>query len=249
MLNYKKSGDVITLTAPRALVSGDGMIVGSFFGVATHDAAINTPVEAYIKGVIELPKATPLVISQGDPVYWDNTAFKINKTSSNTLVGVAETAAASSATVVRVRLNSGYYPALDASVQQSVDVTVSSAEILALNATPKTIVAAPGAGLAIIPIGAVLFLDYNSAAYAGIAAGEDLAFKYTNAAGTQIFTVEATGFLDATADAVRYADAGLTLLTPTANAAVVLHMLTGEIITGNSPLIIRFFYRVVPTTL
>lgn len=249
MLNYKKSGDVITLTAPRTVVSGDGMIVGSFFGVATGAAASGAEVEAYIKGVIELAKEAPLVISQGDPVYWDNTAFKVNKTSSNTLIGVAETAATSSATTVRVRLNSGYYPSLDASVQRSVDVTVSSAELLALNATPKTIVAAPGSGLAIIPISAVLFLDYNSAAYAGIAAGEDLAFKYTNAAGTQIFSVEATGFLDATADATRYADAGASLLTPTANAAVVLHMLTGEITTGDSPLKIRFFYRVVPTTL
>lgn len=249
MLTYHKSGDVVTLTAPRTVASGDGMIVGSLFGVATHDAASGAQVEAYLKGVITLPKETPLVISQGDPVYWDNTNFKIDKTSSNPLVGVCETAAGSSATTVRVRLNSGYYPSLDPSVMQTVDVTVSSAELLALNATPKTIVAAPGAGLCIIPIFAHLFLDYNSAAYAGIAAGEDLAFKYTNAAGTQIFAVEATGFLDATADALRYADAGSSLLTPTANAAVVLHMLTGEITTGNSPLIIRFAYRVLPTTL
>lgn len=249
MLNYKKSGDVITLTAPRALVSGDGMIVGSFFGVATHDAAINTPVEAYIKGVIELPKATPLVISQGDPVYWDNTAFNINKTASNTLVGVCETAAASSATVVRVRLNSGYYPALDASVQQSVDVTITTAQVKALFGTPITVVAAPGAGLAVVPIGAVLFLDFGTVAYDGIAAGENFVFKYTNAAGATLITVESDGFLDASADALRYVDAANTLITPVANTPIVAHILSGEIATGDSPLKIRFFYRVVPTTL
>lgn len=249
MLNFIKSGDTIAATAPRALASGDGFLIGSLFAVAQSAAAQNAEVEARITGVIELPKETPLTLTAGDVAYWDNTAFKVNATSSNTLIGVVETTAGSSATTVRVRLNGGFYPALDASVQRSVDVTVSSAELLALNATPKTIVAAPGSGLAIVPIAALLFLDYGTAAYAGIAAGEDLAFKYTNAAGTQIFTVEATGFLDATADAIRYADAGSSLLTPTANAAVVLHMLTGEIITGDSPLKIRFFYRVVPTTL
>lgn len=199
--------------------------------------------------MIELPKKTPLTITRGDTVYFDNTLFNVDKTSSNVLIGVAEADAGSSATTVRVRLNGGFYPALDESVLRSVDVTVSSAEMLALNATPKTIVAAPGAGKAIIPVAALLFLDFGTAAYAGIAAGEDLAFKYTNAAGTQIFTVEATNFLDAVADALRYADAGSALLTPTANAAVVLHMLTGEIITGDSPLRIRMYYRVVPTTL
>ena len=249
MLNYIKSGDTIAATAPRALASGDGFLHGSLFAVAQSAASNGAEVEAQVVGVIELPKATPLVITAGDTVYWDNTAFNVNKTSSNTLIGVCETSAGSSDTKVRVRLNGGFYPSLDESVMRSVDVTVSSAQMLALNATPQTIVAAPGSGKAIIPIAALLFLDYGTAAYAGIAAGEDLAFKYTNAAGTQIFSVEATGFLDATADALRYADAGSSLLTPTANAAVVLHMLTGEITTGDSPLKIRFYYRVVPTTL
>lgn len=136
-------------------------------------------------------------------------------------------------------------------VVRHVDVVVSSAELLALNTTPKTIVAAPGAGLAIVPaspIAAILHLDYNSAAYDGIAAGEDLSFKYTDGSGTELFTVEATGFLDETADAVRYA-ADPTLVTPEANKAVVLHMLTGNIATGNSPLRVRFYYRIVPTAL
>lgn len=127
------------------------------------------------------------------------------------------------------------------------DVTVTSAELLALNATPKTLIAAPGAGLAIIPTLIALFLDYNSAAYAGIAAGEDLAAKYTDASGATLATIEATGFLDATADAVRAIFPVTTLLTPVANAALVLHMLTGEIITGNSPLKVKVHYKVIET--
>lgn len=133
-------------------------------------------------------------------------------------------------------------------------VTVSSAEILALNATPKTLVAAPGAGRILILEGVVLFYDYNSAAYAGIASGEDLSVKYTDGSGTAVGGCEATGFLDQTADAVRYirpytATSGVSDLTPVANAALVLHMLTGEITTGNSPLYARVFYRNVKLAL
>jgi hypothetical protein len=126
------------------------------------------------------------------------------------------------------------------------DVTVSSAELLALNATPKTLVAAPGAGKALILVDQQFFLDYASAAYAGIAAGEDLATKYTNAAGIILAQIEATGLLDQTTDQFRHvyplADAQK---TPAENAALVLHMLTGEVITGNSPLRVRTRYRTV----
>lgn len=130
-----------------------------------------------------------------------------------------------------------------------VDKTITSAQLLALNATPITILPAPGAGKAWVIDRVVLTLPYNSVAYAGIAAGEDLAFKYTDAAGTTILTVEATGFLDATANAVRYAPGPTGLQTPTINAAIVLHMLTGEIITGNSPLKIRMYYRAISSLL
>jgi hypothetical protein len=141
-----------------------------------------------------------------------------------------------------------------ASIVRFTDMTVSPAELLALNATPKTLVAAPGAGLANIFEGAVAFLDYNSAAYAGIAAGEDLAVKYTNGSGLQVGSCETDPFLTGTADATRFiqayrASSGASDITPVANAALVLHLLSGEITTGDSPLIVRTYYRVVPTTL
>jgi len=128
----------------------------------------------------------------------------------------------------------------------TVDVTVSTGELLALFATPKQLVAAPGVGKGLILVDQLFFMDYNSAAYAGIAAGEDLATKYTNAAGLIVAQIEATGFLDQTADQYRHvyplSDAAK---TPVENAALVLHMLTGEIITGNSPLRVRTRYRTV----
>jgi hypothetical protein len=124
-------------------------------------------------------------------------------------------------------------------------ITVTSAELLALFTTPKAIVPAPAAGYAVIPVDARLFLDYNSAAYDGIAANEDLVLRYTDASGNIAATIEATGFLDASADAHRHAIFS-GLIVPTAAAALVLHMTTGNIATGNSPLRIRVRYRTVP---
>jgi hypothetical protein len=129
-----------------------------------------------------------------------------------------------------------------------VEGLITSAQMLALNATPVTLVAAPGAGRALILERMQLWLDYNSAAYAGIAAGEDISIKYTDGSGAAVAGVEATGFLDATADAFRWvkgynAASSVSDFTPTANAALVIQMLTGEITTGNSPLRYRLWYR------
>lgn len=134
-------------------------------------------------------------------------------------------------------------------------VTVTSAQLLALNATPISIVAAPGAGLAILPY-LILLTKAAGTAYAGIAAGEDLVLKYTNGSGGQCSSViETTGFLDQTTAQIRSARApastGSTAgdTTPVANAAVVLHLLSGEITTGNTDLLVRCYYQVIPTAI
>lgn len=132
------------------------------------------------------------------------------------------------------------------------EVAVSSAELLALNATPKTIVAAPGAGIVLVPLMIAVVLDFVSAAYAGIAAGEDLVLRYTDGSGAAAFTVEATGFLDAVADAIRLgaiAAAQAAAITPVANAPLVLHMSTGEVTTGDSPLRVKLWYSQFSTGL
>ena len=131
-----------------------------------------------------------------------------------------------------------------------LDVLVSSAELLALFATPKTIVPAPGAGLALVFEGAAIHKPAGTA-YAGVAVGEDLTVKYTNQAGAEVAQCETTGFLDQATAQTRYvrphtAASLISSLTPTDNAALVLALLVGEITTGNSPLHVRYFYRVVP---
>lgn len=129
-------------------------------------------------------------------------------------------------------------------------VNVSSAEILALNATPKTLVAAPGAGKVLEFISATAILDYNSAAYAGIGSTEDLVIRFTGTSGAIVSTtLETTGFLDQTSDQIRTHKAIATDLVPVANSPLVLHMLNGEVTTGNSPIRYKVAYRVHTTGL
>jgi len=151
--------------------------------------------------------------------------------------------------IIPVQVIAGQVIATDTGIA-TADVTISTAELLALNATPKTLVAAPGAGYAIIPVDVQLMLDYNSAAYNGIAAGEDLEVRYTNGSGQLVATVETTGFLDATADAYRHVYPASTAATvPVSNAALVMNLASAEIATGNSPLKVRVRYRTVALAL
>lgn len=130
-------------------------------------------------------------------------------------------------------------------------VVVAAADVLTLNATPVAIVPAPGAGLAAIFEGAMIRKAAGTA-YAGIAAGEDLSVKYTDASGAEVAQCEATGFLDQTTNQIRWvrphaAASGGSAITPVENAALVLHMLVGEIITGDSDLEIEVHYRIART--
>lgn len=124
-------------------------------------------------------------------------------------------------------------------------ITITTGQLLALFTTPISIVPAPAAGYAIVPVSATLFLDYAGVAYDGIAGNEDLVFRYTDASGAIAGTIEATGFLDASADAHRVVTFA-SLAVPTPAAALMLHMTTGNIATGTSPLKLKLNYRRVP---
>ena len=111
MKNYVQPGNTITLTARYAVTSGDGLLVGSIFGVAAGTAALGEPVEAALVGVYDLKKVASQAWVAGDKIYWDNTAKQTTKTlTSNTLFGVATEAVAGGATdlIGRVRLNGAF---------------------------------------------------------------------------------------------------------------------------------------------
>lgn len=129
---------------------------------------------------------------------------------------------------------------------------ISSAQLLALNATPQTIIPAPGVGKAAIFQGMMLQKPAG-VAYGGIAAGEDLSVKYTDAAGLELAQCETTGFLDQATNQIRYvrpqtAASGNSSFTPVENAALVLHLLSGEITTGDQPLNYEVRYYLADVT-
>jgi hypothetical protein len=141
-------------------------------------------------------------------------------------------------------------------LHRSVCVFITSAQLLTLNATPIAVIPAPGSGRFIM---VRKWMAYKPAgtAYAGVAATEDLTLKYTNASGAQVASpIEATGFLDqATAQTAWASTKGSAdNATPAsalavADAAVVAHMLVGEITTGNTGVFIKVWYDEYPMVL
>ena len=111
MKNYVQPGNTITLTAPYDVASGDGLLVGSIFGVATGAAVSGGTIEAALVGVFDLTKVGSQAWAVGDKIYWDNTAKQATKTATdNTLVGAAVEAVGNGAgeTIGRVRLNASF---------------------------------------------------------------------------------------------------------------------------------------------
>ncbi|WP_306120477.1 MULTISPECIES: DUF2190 family protein [unclassified Roseitalea] len=111
MKNYVQPGNTLTLTAPYAVTSGEGMLVGSIFGVAAGDAASGATVEAALTGVFDLTKIGSQAWTVGAKVYWDDTNKRCTTVATdNTPVGVAVEAVAGGAgdTIGRVRLNGSF---------------------------------------------------------------------------------------------------------------------------------------------
>lgn len=106
MKNYVQSGDLITVTAPYAVSSGQGVLVGSLFGVATCDAANGASVDIMTEGVFDITALTSDTGTAGAKMYWDNTNKRLTTTTtSNTLVGVLTVAKGGSDATARVYLD------------------------------------------------------------------------------------------------------------------------------------------------
>ena len=104
MRNFVQPGEVVTVTAPATVKSGDGVLVGSLFGIAATDADQGAEVELAVVGVFDLPALVP--IDAGAPVYWDDTGKVVAASALvGPLVGVALLAVGAQGTVARVRLN------------------------------------------------------------------------------------------------------------------------------------------------
>lgn len=108
MKNYVQVGEVVTVAAPYAVVSGAGALVGTLFGVAGQDAANAAQVDLHVRGVFDLVKVGSQAWTVGAAIYWDDTNKRCTTvTTSNTLIGKAVVAVGSGAgeTIGRVRLD------------------------------------------------------------------------------------------------------------------------------------------------
>lgn len=106
MKTYQSSGLQVSVTALAAATSGEGMLIGSLFGVAQADAAIGETVALVTEGIIEHGKTSAQAWSVGDKIYWNDSTKKMTTADSgNTLVGVAVAAAANPSSTGVVRLD------------------------------------------------------------------------------------------------------------------------------------------------
>lgn len=104
--NYIKEGNVLSVTAPHAVVSGQMVQIAGLFGVALADAANGASVEIQTSGVFTLNKTSTLAIAAGDRVFSASGASQVvDKTvTARWPVGVAIAAAANPTAAVQVKL-------------------------------------------------------------------------------------------------------------------------------------------------
>ena len=137
-------------------------------------------------------------------------------------------------------------------ITQWAEVALTAAEIKALRATPKTLVAAPGSGKVLEFVSAMLLLDYGTTQFAEDGGGSNLGVRYTNGSGVQVSEdIEMTGFITQNADYMTATQAKkdpITAKTGCENQALVLHNIgAGEIVTGDSVIRVKVAYRVWST--
>jgi len=120
--NKLTDGDVVILTAPANVDSGDLVEVGHFIGVAVTDADNGDPVPVCLSGVFELPKAAGVGISAGDRCY--NSAGDVTNVESGEAFGICVETVAGGGATVKVRLG---VP------NEALDATTANLASLALN--------------------------------------------------------------------------------------------------------------------
>ena len=227
-----------------ATINGNYIIAGTLSGTGLEDSTL-------VLGKIENANARGYAIRAGVGGVWE----RFNAVTSGNLLMGNGTDVVSQAVTGDVTISGSGVTTIGAGkVTQTMlayapseyfqdELTISSAQLLALNATPLTIVANPGAGYHIEVTSATASMTFNSAAYATnttlqlINTGADIAQLQDTA--ILLSTVnKITKFKDVTS-----ATAGQTQIL--SNTALQVKIATGEAITGNSPIKVVVTYKIV----
>jgi hypothetical protein len=127
-------------------------------------------------------------------------------------------------------------------------VILTAAEIKALNATPKTLIAAPGAGQTLVVERCVFRFLWGTIQYTG---GSALSVIHSGGSTNLLAGTLAASFLTtptaAVTDDAILAGLGTQLSAPQATA-VKLKAAGAEFATGDSTLEVSLFYRLIPAT-
>lgn len=123
----------------------------------------------------------------------------------------------------------------------STTTTLTAAQVKALNATPITLIAAPGAGKITIVNRITLASTFGTVAYTG---ANNLEFRYTGAAGAKVTADIAAATLNFAAGTQYSTVAGVTTeLVPVANAIVCVRVPTANPAAGDSIVKLRADYQ------
>lgn len=106
MKNLIQTGNVVTITAAAAGLSGAGLLVGRLFGVLTGDVEVGAEVELALTGVYTMPKTEAQAWTVGAAIYWDDANDLCTTTvGTNVKIGHALAVAANPSTTGTVRLS------------------------------------------------------------------------------------------------------------------------------------------------
>ena len=104
MKNFIQPGDNLDVVAPYAVTSGQGLLDGVEFSVASTDIASGAAGTGVTRGVFDLAKAA-VAPTRKTIAYWDNAAKLVtNVSSGNTKIGIFQLTGLSGDPTARVKL-------------------------------------------------------------------------------------------------------------------------------------------------
>ncbi len=261
MQNYVQKGNTLTVAAPYALTSGQGCQVGNIFGIAVNNQSSGESTEIVVEGVFDLAKDAS-TFNSGDKVFWNNTTQQATSSpvstagASNKEIGFAVLAqpggvnapgGQSADATVRVRLNPLSFGPVqaadtDPSLIQKAVVTLTAAQIIAMNGAPVTILPAPAAGQVLVIDQIIAQMKPGATQFTG---GGAVTFQYH---GTGVVphsgNIPAATITSATGSENVVPPPTGTIQPPAATGVDITNA-TAAFATGNGTLVVTVFYSLI----